>query len=74
MMDFNKNIVFKAAIINARDLNDFASQLEEYVYRKESENSWEFINYNVLREKTIMNGTSALTKYEVLVSFKKASR
>ena len=73
-MDFNKNIVFKAAIINARDLNDFASQLEEYVNRKIQENEFEYLSYNVLREKSIKNGTTALTKYEVLVSFKKASR
>lgn len=73
-MDINTNIVLKPTIIQSKDINDFGTQLQEFINRKLKENDWEYLSYNVLREKSIKNGTTTLTKYEVLVSFKKASR
>lgn len=73
-MDINMNIVLKPTIIQSKDIKDFGTQLQEFINRKLKENDWEYLSYNVLREKSIKNGTTTLTKYEVLVSFKKASR
>lgn len=68
-----KNIVLKPKIILARDMCDLTEKLEDYVNNQQEE-KLRFISFNIISQKTVKNEMNTLTKYEVIISFKKASR